>query len=61
MAGFIAAQAGSRIPRDQIEPTAEVLTSGLAGMVLWWIDHPHVPKSVLVDAAARISEGAVAV
>ncbi len=61
MAGFIAAQAGSRIPREQIEPTAEVLTSGLAGMVLWWIDHPQVPKSVLVDAAARISEGAVAV
>jgi AcrR family transcriptional regulator len=61
MAGLIADQAGSRMPPEQIEPTAEVLTSGLAGMVLWWIDHPEVPKSVLVDAAARISEGALAV
>jgi AcrR family transcriptional regulator len=61
MAGFIAAQAGRRIPPEQVEPTAEVLTSGLAGMVLWWIDHPDVPKSVLVDAAARITEGLLAV
>jgi AcrR family transcriptional regulator len=61
LAGFIAERAGSRIPRQQVEPTAEVLTSGLAGMVLWWIDHPDVPKSVLVDVAARISEGALAV
>jgi hypothetical protein len=29
--------------------------------VLWWIDHPDIPKSVLVDAAARISEGVLAV
>jgi AcrR family transcriptional regulator len=61
LASFIAAQAGSRIPAEQIEPTAEVLTSGLAGMVLWWIDHPDVPKGVLVDAAARITEGLLAV
>lgn len=53
IAEFIAAHAGSRIPPEQVEPTAELLTSGLAGLALWWIDHPDVPKSVIVEAAAR--------
>jgi AcrR family transcriptional regulator len=60
VAAFIAELAGSRIPPDQVEPTAELLTSGLAGLALWWIDHPDVPKSVLVDVGARISEAALA-
>jgi AcrR family transcriptional regulator len=59
LAAFIAEQAGSRMPAEQVEPTAELLTSGLAGLALWWIDHPDVPKPVLVDVAARISEGAL--
>jgi len=59
LAGFIAERAGESIPRDQIEPTAELLTSGLAGLALWWIDHPEVAKPVLVDVAARMSEPAL--
>jgi AcrR family transcriptional regulator len=53
IAEFIAARAGSSIPPDQVEPTAELLTSGLAGLVLWWIDHPDVPKEAVLEAAAR--------
>jgi AcrR family transcriptional regulator len=53
IAEFIAARAGPRIPPEQVEPTAELLTSGLAGLVLWWIDHPDVPKDVILQAAAR--------
>lgn len=60
LAAFIAERAGSRVPSEQVEPSAELLTSGLAGLVLWWIDHPDVPKRVLVEVAARISEGALA-
>jgi AcrR family transcriptional regulator len=60
MTGFITAVPGSGIPAEQIEPTAELLTSGLAGLALWWIDHPDTPKSVLVDVAARVSAAAVA-
>jgi AcrR family transcriptional regulator len=60
LAGFISDRAGSRIPRDQVEPTAELLTSGLAGLALWWIDHPEVPKHVVAAVAARISESALA-
>lgn len=60
MGEFIAARAGVRIPAEQVEPTAELLTSGLAGLALWWIDHPNVPKPVMVDVAVRMSAPAVA-
>jgi AcrR family transcriptional regulator len=60
LAGFIAERPGSRVPPDQVEPTAELLTSGLAGLALWWIDHPDVPKSTVAAVAERISEGALA-
>jgi AcrR family transcriptional regulator len=60
LAGFIAERGGSRIPPEQVEPTAELLTSGLAGLALWWIDHPDVPKPVVASVAGRISESALA-
>jgi AcrR family transcriptional regulator len=55
MAALITEWAGAPIPRDQVEPTAELLTSGLAGMVLWWGDHPDTPKGVLVEVAVRMT------
>jgi AcrR family transcriptional regulator len=60
MAGFVAAVGGTRVPDEQVEPTAELLTSGLAGLALWWIDRPDVPKQTVVDTAARLCVPAVA-
>jgi AcrR family transcriptional regulator len=60
LAGFIAERGGSHIPPEQVEPTAEVLTSGLAGLALWWIDHPDVPKPVVAAVAGRITATALA-
>jgi AcrR family transcriptional regulator len=60
LAGFIEERAGSRVPPGQVDPTAELLTSGLAGLALWWIDHPDVPKRVVADVAGRISAAALA-
>ena len=59
LAGFIAERAGSRLPPEQIEPTAEALTSGLAGLALWWIDHPDVPKPAVAAVAGRITAAAL--
>jgi AcrR family transcriptional regulator len=59
LAAFIAERASHAIPRDQIQPTAELLVSGLAGLALWWIDNPEVPKPVLVETAARVGEAAL--
>jgi len=59
MAAFIKARVGDRMPAPQVEPTAELLTSGLAGLALWWIDRPEVPKAVVLDVATRVSAAAV--
>ena len=59
LVAFIAEQAGSRMPAEEIEPTAEALRSGLAGLALWWIDNPEVPKPVLVEVGVRIGRAAV--
>ncbi|CAA9481601.1 MAG: hypothetical protein AVDCRST_MAG17-206 [uncultured Solirubrobacterales bacterium] len=59
MAAFITERAGARIPAAQVEPTAELLTGGLAGLAMWWIDRPEVPKSVVVEVAVRMSAPAL--
>jgi AcrR family transcriptional regulator len=61
LAAFIAERAAGAIPRDQIRPTAELLVSGLAGLALWWIDNPDVPKPVMLETAARVGEAALGV
>jgi len=58
LAGFIA-QRSPAMPQEQVAPTAEMLTSGLAGLALWWIDHPGTPKETVVEVAARMSEPAL--
>jgi AcrR family transcriptional regulator len=60
LVGFIGERAGSRTPPAQVEPAAELLTSGLAGLALWWIDHPDVPKPVVAGVAQRFVEAALA-
>jgi AcrR family transcriptional regulator len=60
LAGFIGERAGGRLPAEHVEPTAELLTSGLAGLALWWIDHPDVPKDVVAGVAGRMSASALA-
>ena len=59
IATFITEHAGGRIPGEQIEPTAEALTNGLAGLALWWIDNPEVPKDVPVDVGTRLVAAAL--
>jgi AcrR family transcriptional regulator len=60
MAAVVAAQAGDRVPSRQIELTAELLRSGLAGLALWWIDNPDTPKDDVLDVATRLGLAAVA-
>ena len=53
LAGFIAA-GGLGMPPEQVEPSAELLRSGLAGLAIWSIDNPDAEASALVDVALRI-------
>ncbi|MEJ7876675.1 MAG: TetR/AcrR family transcriptional regulator [Solirubrobacterales bacterium] len=43
-----------KLSPELVEPSAEFLTRGLAGLVLWWADHPGVRKAVVHAAATRI-------
>ena len=43
------------LDHELVEPTADFLTSGLAGLVLWWIDHPEVPKDRVKRTAMRVT------
>jgi AcrR family transcriptional regulator len=57
LAGFLAAQKG--IPKAQVEPLAEFLRAGGAGLALWSLDHAEVSRTTLVATARRVL-GAVA-
>jgi AcrR family transcriptional regulator len=50
-------QGGDRIPEDEFEPLAELLRSGMASLVLWWMDNPDVAREVLVDSITRVWAG----
>jgi AcrR family transcriptional regulator len=48
------------LPERELEPLAELLSMGMAALVLWWIDNPTTPRQALVDAIARVWLGVLA-
>jgi AcrR family transcriptional regulator len=44
----------SRIPTRELEPLAELLSMGMASLVLWWMDNPDVSREALIDAMTRV-------
>jgi AcrR family transcriptional regulator len=42
------------IPPPELEPLAELLSMGMASLILWWMDDPTTPRDALVDAMARV-------
>lgn len=57
LATFLDEHPGFDIPKDQVEPTAELVSQGLAATVLWWSERPHVPRATLVAVATRVVTG----
>jgi AcrR family transcriptional regulator len=57
LASFLESHPGFAIPADQVVPTAELLSQGLAALVLWWAEHPDVPRATLADVATRVVAG----
>ena len=51
--------AGDRIPEREREPIAELLSMGMASLVLWWIENPGVPRDAVVEAIARVWTGLI--
>jgi AcrR family transcriptional regulator len=40
--------------REALELAAEIMRAGLAGLAIWWADHPHVPRERIVTAAVNV-------
>jgi AcrR family transcriptional regulator len=40
-------------------PLAEAMRSALAGVALWWLDHPDVPRRTPLAALLRVAQGAI--
>lgn len=45
------------VPAHEVEPLAELVRSATTGLALWWLDHPQIPRSVLVDVMTRVLRG----
>jgi len=59
VAGLLAA-AGTDLAAAELQPAAEIVRAGLAGLVLWWAENPEIPREVLVAAAVRILDPVIA-
>jgi hypothetical protein len=52
---IVGSQAGAaRADPVAHEMTAEVIRSGLAGLAIWWTDHPAVPREQIVATAVNV-------
>lgn len=48
------------IPRREREPLAELMSMGMASLVLWWMETPGVSRDAIVDAIVRVWSGLLA-
>ena len=54
---LLRAQPELAIPEQELEPTAELLRAAMAGLAVWWLDHPETPRHVLVELVTRMIRG----
>jgi AcrR family transcriptional regulator len=57
LAAILGAQPGAQqIARDAdgLEMAAETMRAGLAGLAIWWDEHPHVPRKRIVETAMNV-------
>jgi AcrR family transcriptional regulator len=57
LAHLLRTQPELAIPEQELEPTAELVRTAMAGLALWWLDHPEVPRPVLVSLVTRMIRG----
>ena len=39
---------------EALEMAAETIRAGLAGLAIWWDEHPHVPREQIVETAMNV-------
>jgi AcrR family transcriptional regulator len=48
---------GVPIPESELAPTAELMSMGMAALVLWWMDEPGVSREAVVNSMTRVWAG----
>jgi AcrR family transcriptional regulator len=46
-----------QLPAAELEPLGEIIRSSLTGLALWWLEHPEVPRAVVVATMLRVTMG----
>ena len=54
---IIRSQSEAPIPRRELEPLAELMSMGMASLVLWWMDSPGASRDAIIDAITRVWAG----
>ena len=57
LAEIIRSLGDPRIPREEIEPLAELMSMGMAALALWWMEDAGTSRAALVDAMTRVWTG----
>jgi hypothetical protein len=47
---MIRSLAETPIPRRELEPLAELMSMGMAALVLWWIEEGAVSRAAVLDS-----------
>ena len=53
IASLLAAEPALRLTPSRLEPTAELLRSGMTGLALWWLEHRDVARETLVETITQ--------
>ena len=54
LAGVIQSLGDGKVPAREIEPLAELLSMGMASLVLWWMEEGTASREDLIGAMARV-------
>jgi hypothetical protein len=60
LVGMIRSLSAVRIPSRELEPLAELMSMGMASLVLWWMGNPGTSRHALIDAMTRVWAGLLA-
>jgi AcrR family transcriptional regulator len=60
LVGIIRTLSEAPIPRRELEPLAELMSMGMASVVLWWMENPSASRGAVLDAIARVWGGLLA-
>ena len=60
LAEIIRSMAETEVPRRELEPLAELMSMGMAALVLWWLDNPRASREAILDTMTRVWSGLLA-